>query len=213
MALSWKDLTNRFATDTDPHPRPPAHIRSLQPYSPVSSLDQITQAGDTHTQYKLDWNESTVEPSPRVKEALLALLDGQSTLRWYPDLRADDLRSALERHTGVTKDSLIVTNGSDDALLLLCRTFLSSHNEVVVPVPTYNHFMVYAGAQNARIIEVAEPDPFQKNIRHLKRSITSLTRMVYLVSPNNPTGIVWEEKEVAALCARYPRVVFIVDEA
>lgn len=213
MALTWKGLTNRFATDSDPHPRPPAHIRRLQPYSPVSSLDQITQAGDTHTQYKLDWNEATVEPSPRVKEALLALLDGASTLRWYPDLRAGDLRSALERHTGVTKDSIIVTNGSDDALLLLCRTFLSSQNEVVVPVPTYNHFMVYAGAQNARIVEVAEPDPFRKNIRHLKRSITSLTRMVYLVSPNNPTGVVWEEKEVAALCTRFPRVLFVVDEA
>jgi len=185
----------------------------LQPYSPVSSLDQIAQAEDTHTQFKLDWNESTIEPSPRVKEALMALLDGSSTLRWYPDLRADDLRGALARHNGVSKDSLIVTNGSDDALLLLCRTFLSSQNEVVVPVPTYNHFMVYAGAQNARIVEVAEPDPFCKNIRHLERSISALTRMVYLVSPNNPTGIVWGEKDVAALCKRFPKVVFVVDEA
>ena len=40
-----------------------------------------------------------------------------------------------------------------------------------------------------------------------------MTRMVYLVSPNNPTGVTWHEQEIAGLCARHPNVVFIVDEA
>ena len=175
MALTWRNLTNRLGSETNSRPRPPAHIRRLQPYSPVSSLDQIAQAQE-NTPYKLDWNEATIEPSPKVNEAVMAFLTESPTLRWYPDLRASNLRESLEEYTGVSRDSIIVTNGSDDALLLLCRTFLSSQSEVVVPIPTYNHFFVYAGAQNARIVEVVEPDPFRKNIKHLGRSISAMTR-------------------------------------
>jgi histidinol-phosphate aminotransferase len=211
MALSWRTFASRIRLDGEPQPHPPAHIARLEPYRCVSSRDQISEKG-TDDAYKLDWNESTIAPSPRVAEALNEAITA-GRFEWYPELGAQQLTAALEEYTGVPKESLIVTNGSDDALLLLARTFLRASTEVIVPVPTYTHFLVYAGAQNARIQKIRWPDPFQKSVRTLERSISSTTRMVYLVSPNNPTGTVWSAEEVERLCSRHPHTMFIVDEA
>ena len=211
MALSWRSFASRIRLDGEPQPHPPAHISRLEPYRCVSSRDQISERGDEDA-YKLDWNEATIAPSPKVSEALSqAMTDGH--FEWYPELGAEKLTEALETYTGVPKESIIVTNGSDDALLLLARTYLRASTEVIVPVPTYTHFMVYAGGQNARIQKIRWPDPFQKSVRTLERSISSTTRMVYLVSPNNPTGTVWSEEEVERLCRRHPHTMFVVDEA
>ncbi len=210
MDLNFRNLAGRITSELEP--TPPAHVLKLQPYKPVSSLDAIRLNGKV-VPYKLDWNEATISPSPKVADALAGFISGTSELYWYPDLAAGELRKALSGYTGVPEDNLLVTNGSDDALMLLCRTFLGEGAEVLVPVPTYTHFKVFAGAQNARIVELAEPDPFRKNIRHLSRSIGPQTKMLYLVSPNNPTGVVWEEEDISRLCMKHPHVLFVVDEA
>ncbi len=212
MALSWRNFASRIGMDPEPHPRPPAHVLRLQPYRCVSSRKQIEERPDTEA-YKLDWNESTIAPSPGVQQALTHVLSNGANLNWYPDLAAEDLTEALETYTGIPRDSLIVTNGSDDALLLLCRTYLRSGNEVLVPVPTYTHFLVHVGAQNARIIELRNPNPFANDLNRLERAITGKTKMVYLVSPNNPTGTMWTARQIDYLCSRHPNVMFVVDEA
>jgi histidinol-phosphate aminotransferase len=178
----------------------------------VSSLDQI-ESRDDIVPFKLDWNEATQAPSAKVRDALLRMVADATHFQWYPDLGARKLTQDLAEYTGVPAESIIVTNGSDDALCLLARSFLRAGVEVLVPVPTYTHFLVYAKGQNARVVEIAEPDPFRTNIRHLERSIGGRTRMVYLVSPNNPTGTMWDEEEISYLCHRHPHVLFVVDEA
>lgn len=188
-------------------------VRELTPYIAVTSQAVIDARPDGETIFKLDWNESTIAPSPRVNEALQAYLSGSRDLNWYPQLGSTDLVAGLQDYTKLPGDHILATNGSDDALQLICNTFLSEGDKVVAPVPTYNHFLVFAQSRGARVTTVCGDDPFESNLDGVRRAMGSDTRILYLVSPNNPTGLVLDPDEVEALCLSYPDTLIILDEA
>jgi histidinol-phosphate aminotransferase len=199
----------------DDHPTLPARAlltRSLTPYSPVSSLERIDPHGDTEP-LKLDWNESTIAPSPLVIERIQAFLGNTHHLNWYPDQRAEELTTGLATYTGMPKEQILVTSGSDAALELLCQTYLDPEDEVVVPCPTYTHFLSFAGARGASIVKVHGESAFELDIDALMATLSYRTKIVYLVSPNNPTGIVWPAAVIARIARTVPQAVVIVDEA
>ncbi len=188
-------------------------IQALTPYEAVSSQAAIEAQPDHHTSFKLDWNESTVAPSPRVSEAIADYLHNGRGLNWYPKLGSEDLIEALEEYTGVSGDHLLATNGSDDALRLICSTFLDDRDEVVIPVPTYNHFMVFAQSRGAEVVTTRGQSAFDPNLQGIASAISDRTRLLYLVSPNNPTGVMYPPEVVARLCREYPKTLIVLDEA
>ncbi|RAL22199.1 histidinol-phosphate transaminase [Lujinxingia litoralis] len=188
-------------------------IQALTPYEAVSSQAAIEAQPDHRTVFKLDWNESTIEPSPRVTAAIAQYLTHGRGLNWYPRLGSVELLDALSGYTGVSTDSLLVTNGSDDALHLICSTYLDRGDDVVIPVPTYNHFMVFAQSRGANVITVRGETAFDTNLEGIRAQMTRRTRLLYLVSPNNPTGMVFDPEVVAAFCRDFPETLVVLDEA
>ncbi len=188
-------------------------VAKLNPYIPVSSQPAIEALRGRTPIFKLDWNESTIPPSPKVQEALSHFIAEGAELNWYPELGSKNLVLALSDYTGLHPDYLIATNGSDDALHLVCASYLDSGDEVVIPVPTYNHFVTFAQSRGAKITTVCGEDPFDSNIPAIRKALSKDTRMAYLVSPNNPTGVIYERDDVEALCKEFPNTLFIVDEA
>ena len=187
-------------------------VARLKPYDPTTSLDRI-QARPDQTPYKLDWNEATIPPSPKVLEAIARFLGNSHHLNWYPDLYSRRLVDSLSAYTGLPSSHLLVTNGSDDALALVCNTFLDPADEVVVPSPTYTHFLVFSQAKGGRLVRVRFDDPFEKQIDRVLEAISPRTKLVYLVSPNNPTGVVYEREDVERVLDQAPNAIVIVDEA
>lgn len=188
-------------------------IRSLTPYEAVNSQAYVDARAAREEVFKLDWNESTIGPSPKVNDAILAALQGLRGLNWYPPLGGADLLQGLASYTALPGENLLVTNGSDDALALVCTSFLDRGDDVLVPVPTYNHFMVFAQSQGANVRTVQAADVFSKNLDGIRAAMTRKTRLLYLVSPNNPTGVVFEPADVEALCLEFPRTLVVLDEA
>ncbi len=188
-------------------------VQALTPYEAVSSQAAIEAQPDHHNSFKLDWNESTIDPSPRVNEAIAAYLSGGRGLNWYPRLGSAELIEALVDYTGVSHDHLLATNGSDDALHLICATYLDRDDEVVIPVPTYNHFMVFAQSRGARVVTTRGQTAFDPNVEGIEAIMTEKTRLLYLVSPNNPTGVVYGPDVVERLCRAYPQTLIVLDEA
>lgn len=187
-------------------------LREMSPYDPVSSLPAILDNPERE-HYKLDWNESTLPPSPKVRKALQVGLDGMVNLNYYPQLFAHDLRLRLQTYVGFPADHILVTNGSDDALDLLSKTYLNSGDRVLSPYPTYAHFLLFAQARGAIIDKVTSADPYATNVEGLLAEVHENTKLIYLVSPNNPTGQVYSEADVLALAAAAPQAVIILDEA
>lgn len=202
-----REVVRRKAIDVAPA------VRQLTPYEAVTSQAAIEARPDGETTFKLDWNEATIAPSPRVNEAIQAYLAGNRELNWYPQLGSKDLVDELQNYTGLSSEHILATNGSDDALQLICSTFLSEGDEVVAPVPTYNHFLVFAESCGADIKEVQGDNPFSKNLEGVREAMSPSTRILYLVSPNNPTGVVIDPEDVEKLCEEYPNTLIILDEA
>lgn len=190
-----------------------ATVRDLQPYQAVSSLELIHQRPD-QVPFKLDWNEATIPPSPRVIEAITAFLGNAHHLNWYPVLNSTNLIERLARFHGVPGERLLITNGSDQALDTVCTTYLNPGDRVLVPSPTYTHFLVFAQTRGAEIVPFYGPDPFEPAFDGLLEAATRLRpRLLYLVNPNNPTGVSYTRDQVATLLAAVPETLVIVDEA
>ncbi len=194
-------------------PQPARDVEKLSPYDAVSSLAAIKSLPKGMVPLKLDWNESSIPPSPRVIEAITGFLSNGHHLNWYPELCAPKVRSALSVYTGVRADSILVTNGSDDALDLVCRTYLEPHDDVVVVWPTYGHFLIYVKARGVQPRLALPEDPFAIPTATILDVIRPDTKLVYIPSPNNPTGTVTPPSDVAALCRAFPGTLFLVDEA
>lgn len=188
-------------------------VAAVKPYKCVSSLDEI-HARPGQEPHKLDWNEATVPPSPRVIEAISAFLGNTHHLNWYPVLNSTNLIERLAAFYGVPGEKLLITNGSDDALNTICTTYLNPGDPVLVASPTYQHFLVFAQSRGARIAHHYGPDPFAKDVEGLAAALRRLQpRIFYLVNPNNPTGVIYDADEIATLLDAAPNTLVIVDEA
>ncbi len=188
------------------------HVRGIAPYDAVSSLDKIKLRSQI-SHFKLDWNESTVDPSPKVFEALQKHLKCTNSLNWYPPLFANELRAKLSHYVGLPMESILVTNGSDDALELLMNTYLDPGDKVVTAYPTYAHALLFARARGANIVKVVYPDVFKADVEAIISAIDERTKLVYLVNPNNPTGTFFHAEEMERILKAAPRALVLSDEA
>jgi histidinol-phosphate aminotransferase len=149
---------------------------------------------------KMDLNEAGTPPSPRVLEALRAALTQGGLFNWYPDSACTELRAAIGRYVGVAADHVLVTNGSNMALELIARAFLTKDDTALIVSPTYGVFGVQCELQQARIESFYFRDVFQPDFGELLAA--SPAKILYLVNPNNPTGVGYRHEDIEALLDR-----------
>jgi histidinol-phosphate aminotransferase len=158
---------------------------------------------------RLDFNENTLGCSPRVLERLRQL-DGE-TLARYPEREKGE--SAVAAHLGVSPEELLLTNGTDEAIHLICETYLSPGDEALIAVPTFAMFEIYAAATGARVISVPTGADFAFPTQKVLDWITSRTRLIAVANPNNPTGAFAPVADLLQIAEAAPNAALLVDEA
>jgi histidinol-phosphate aminotransferase len=158
---------------------------------------------------RLDFNENTLGCSPRVLERLRKL-DGE-TLARYPVREKGE--AVVAAHLGVSTDELLLTNGTDEAIHLICETYLSPGDEVLIAVPTFAMFEIYAAATGARVVSVSTGDDFVFPTQAVPDQITSRTRLIAVANPNNPTGAFAPVADLLKIAEAAPDAAILVDEA
>jgi histidinol-phosphate aminotransferase len=158
---------------------------------------------------RLDFNENTVSCSPRVLEAL-AEIAGEHLTK-YPERGVVEEQAA--RHIGLRPEQVVLTNGVDEAIHVMCETYLDFGQEMLLPVPTYTMYEVYASGTDGRAVQVQAAADFEFPFERLMAAITPATKIIAIANPNSPTGSVVARKEILALCKRAPHAVVLVDEA
>lgn len=144
--------------------------------------------------------------------------DGHSSpLNRYPEIRPISLQRNLARHYGVAQNRLLATRGSSEAIDLLIRAFCRPGvDNVVVMPPTFLLYRVYADIQGAKAVPVplvAEND-FELDIDAVLDACDAQTKLIFVCSPNNPTGgLVPRSKLLALADARKGSSLVVVDEA
>ena len=175
----------------------------------VHSVPQIPQLTSGRSGICLDLNENTSGCSPRVLAKLRSLSAADISL--YPERAAAE--AVLAEHFGVHPEQLLLTNGMDEAIVLLFSAFLGAGDEALYPVPTFPMYPICARAAGASIIQVPSDRDFRYPAAALRAAITSRTRVIAIATPNNPTGALAPRKELVALLEAAPDAAVFVDEA
>jgi histidinol-phosphate aminotransferase len=211
--LKQKIQVHPMNNELHTHILPKKNLALLSPYQATSSSRMIQQKPE-QVPLKLDWNESTIIPSPMVSKAISDFLNQSNHLNWYPDLNSQDLVQSLSQFYTIPQEYFLVTNGSDEALHMLCASYLENNDRLVYAAPTYQHFLVFAQQEGADLIACHYPNPFQIDIELLIDTLHQHSpKMVYLVSPNNPTGVVYTKEDIMHLLNTFSQSLFVIDEA
>jgi histidinol-phosphate aminotransferase len=159
---------------------------------------------------KLASNENALGPSPLALSAANSAL-AQSEL--YPDGGCVRLREAIARRHGLGADAIIPGNGSNEILELLGHAFLKPGDEVIMGAPAFIVYKLVSKLFGATAVEVPLVD-YRHNLPAMLRAITPATKLIFLASPNNPTGRANSAQEIFDFANALPEhVIFAFDEA
>jgi histidinol-phosphate aminotransferase len=110
-------------------------------------------------------------------------------------------------------EELLLTNGVDEAIHLVCQTYLETNDEVLIVIPTFAMYEIFASATGARIVKVPAGANFSFPTNTVLRHITAQTRLIAIANPNNPTGSVASVDDLCIIAQSAPEAAILVDEA
>src|SRR6204780_5324635 len=146
-------------------PEPRAAVQRMRAYHPPLGGRQGL---------RLDFNENTVACSPRVLEALGRI--AAADLAKYPE--RGQVEAKVAQHVGLDPAAVLLTNGVDEAIHVLCQTYLDRGDEFLFPTPTYSMYEVYGSCTDATVKTVASGGDFAFPLEALLGAITPQTRLI-----------------------------------
>lgn len=187
-------------------------ILNIEEYVPGKSIEEIASAYglDPASIIKLGSNENPLGPSSK---AVQALVDTAPYANIYPSADALELREALSRYTGFPVSNLVASGPGMDGLLdSLCRLIIETGDEVIVPIPTFAYYELPARACGGKPIFVRRNQDFSLDPETVLKAESSRTKIIFLCSPNNPSGNLLPEASLRTIVENTRALVF-VDEA
>ena len=153
-------------------------------------------------------NSNLFMPNPVAKK--VAKEFNFDLLAAYPSILSDDLRDAIGEKLEINPSQIIVGNGSDEIIDLAVKTFLNPGEKIAIPVPTFEMYSLYARIAGAKVVECPlREKSFQLDV---DRILSSNAKMIFLASPNNPTGNMMREQDLLRIVKESNSIV-VVDEA
>lgn len=169
------------------------NVKNMKPYS--SARDEFEQF--SQPMIYLDANESPFSNS----------------INRYPDPQQKDLKEILATKNNISRDNILLGNGSDEVLDLLFRAFCEPNQDNVITLPpTYGMYSVLANLNAIQNKEVLLTSDFQPNVDKIFEAIDQKTKIIFLCSPNNPTGNSFSGDAVIKLLSKFKGLV-VIDEA
>ena len=184
-------------------------LATMNCYVPIEPAEVLSQRAKLPSSkvIKLDGNENPYGCSPKIYQALAAYRFYHN----YPDPEQRELRKALEKYTGLDRQHIICGMGSDELIDLILRLFLEPGDEVINCSPTFGMYPFSTDLCGGRVVDVPRTEDFALDRVGIREALTKRTKVIFVASPNNPTGNIATEKEIRELVGIGKIVV--VDEA
>ncbi|MDY0405704.1 histidinol-phosphate transaminase [Virgibacillus sp. 179-BFC.A HS] len=185
-------------------------IDQLKPYQQGMQTHEVKAKFNLDRIVKLASNENPYGCSPAVKDAVLSAVND---LEIYPDGYAAALRTAIAEKIGVKEEQLVFGSGSDDLIGLICRTYLEPGTNTVMAKPTFGQYKQNALVEGAEIREIPLTNGYH-DLDRMKMAIDHHTKIVWLCSPNNPSGTVIDKQALYVFINSVPdNIIIVLDEA
>ena len=184
------------------------HLKRVQTYAALDPSEVLAQKGGVPLDQviRLNGNENPYACSPKVAQALAS----DTSFHIYPDPRQRKVRDALSEYTGLGPEHIIVGNGSDEIIDLLLRLLLEPGDSILDCDPTFGMYAFTARICGGGVISVPRDELFEIDPEAVKNAVDSKTKVVFVTSPNNPTGNTATEEQVKALLET--GIIVAVDE-
>jgi len=182
---------------------------TMKGYVPIEPTEVLSQRAELPSSkvIKLDGNENPYGCSPKVYQALATYPYYHN----YPDPEQMELRMALERYTGLSCQHIVCGMGSDELIDLILRLFLKPGDEVINCPPTFGMYPFSTDVCGGKVVDVPRTEDFALDIATIKKALTWRTKVIFIASPNNPTGDITIEQQIMELVET--EKVVVVDEA
>lgn len=189
-------------------------MEEMDSYVPGRSQDEIASDFNLKKEdiIKLGSNENPWGPSPK---AMKAIEDEIKSINRYPESQLHELVSEIAEYSGV-KDSQVIIggDGADEIIDVLAKTFIDDGDEFIVPLPSYMYYEYLLKQYGAKPVYAKwDLDENKLDVESIYNSITSKTRMIFLCSPNNPTGTLIDKEILIDIARKNPDILIIIDEA
>lgn len=188
------------------------YLQELEAYEPGKPVEDVARELklDPASIIKLASNENPLGPSPL---AVAAMKEALERAHFYPDGGGYHLRNAIAERFGLSRENVILGNGSNEIIELVGHGFLNPGDEVVCADHAFVVYKLMATLFGAKAIEVPDPG-FVHDLDAMADAITDRTREIFVANPNNPTGTMVGEVEIERFMQRVPdHVIVVFDEA
>jgi histidinol-phosphate aminotransferase len=183
--------------------------KTVKPRQAVLDMPEYHPPLAARTALRLDFNENTFAPSPNVLKQLHAIT--AEGLTKYPE--REGVEHIVASHFGLQPDQILLTNGVDEAIHLMCAAFLEADDEALIATPTFFMYDVSAKLMTPNLIRVQADASLEFPFERFMAAITPRTKLIIVASPNNPTGAIVSREHLLAIAAAAPQAVLMVDEA
>lgn len=197
--MSTENFANRFVCD-------------LVAYEPGKPIEETARelGLDPATIVKLASNENPLGPSPMAQKAMS---EATRQMHIYPDGGGYRLRSALAEKHGVDLANVVLGNGSNEIIELLCHCFLNPDAELIAAEHAFVVYKLMATLFGAKYVEIPDPG-FIHDLDAMAAAVTEKTRLVFVANPNNPTGTLVSSEAIERFLDALPEhVIAVFDEA
>ena len=202
-----EDRFQRMNSQNFPKPRP--HLQKITKYSAGKTAKDI--ARNRKPLLKLSSNEATWGPSP---DAIDALRRGAALANLYPPSQSQELRELIGGLHGLSADHIVLGNGSNEVIQFLIQAYAGPRDHVLVPEITFSMYRIYSEIANVKVRTVPVREDFSIDLDLIRKKVSKRTKIIFLASPNNPTGLLLSKMELELLLMGLNKEIIVaIDEA
>ena len=183
------------------------HINSIPAYKPGRSSVE----GWDGPVYKLSSNENPYPPLPTIVDAAAR---AAAHMQRYPNMAAPEFRAALAARLGVTDDEIVLGGGSVESAAQIVRAFAGYGDEVIFAWRSFEAYPLLVKSVQATAVDVPLTSTEHHDLPAMLAAVTTRTKVIFVCTPNNPTGTVVDHEELREFIRQVPsNVLVVVDEA
>src|SRR6201991_3208466 len=182
---------------------------TVQPRRAILEMPEYHPPLAARDALRLDFNENTLAPSPLVLDRLKKIT--AEGLTKYPE--REPVERKVAAHLGLEPAQVLVTNGVDEAIHLMCCAFLEERDEALIATPSFFMYDVNIRMMTRGLVKVQADEtlafPFERELA----PVPAGTKLMIIASPNNPTGATVSRAQLLAIANAAPNAVLMADEA
>jgi histidinol-phosphate aminotransferase len=207
----WK---NRLMNQTKPdwvNRAVSQHILSIPPYVAGKPIAELAREMGISDAIKMASNENPLGPSPL---ALKAMEDSLRKAHVYPESSAPELRSALAAKNGISPDSVILGNGSDEIMEMAAHVFIRQGDEAIMGENAFAMYRICVEAFGGTAVRIPLKN-YRMDLRAMAKAVTHRSKLIFLAIPNSPTGTIISRTEFESFYNDIPKegLLLLIDEA